>query len=345
MPPLDELPSEQSSAPRVSGEADQLIEGIETHAIFQLDLDGRIRSWPSPAQSLYGYDSGMIVGESLSELFADVDSLDQSLDELLGEASEAAVEGEHWHERADGTIFWASYSISPLRDDGFIVISQDTTAKKQYEQMLERQNDRLKEFTDILAHDLRNPLNIIQMRLEQARANEGEDPLEAISETTDRMERLVEDLLRVARQGNVVTDPESVEMASVIETAWEGTGGMAEGAMLEADDIPNVSGDPDRLCELFENVFLNAIEHGGENVTVTVGPLDSGFYIEDTGPGIPPEHLPNVFNHGFTTAEDGSGYGLSIVRTIASAHGWDVSATKGSAGGARFEFTGMEFVT
>jgi signal transduction histidine kinase len=80
------------------------------------------------------------------------------------------------------------------------------------------------------------------------------------------------------------------------------------------------------------------------NVTIRVGPLGEGFYIEDDGPGIPDEMRETVFDHGVTTATDGNGYGLSIVRTIANAHGWDIVATEAASGGARFEITGLEFL-
>jgi signal transduction histidine kinase len=207
--------------------------------------------------------------------------------------------------------------------------------------MLERQNDRLKEFTDILAHDLRNPLAVIEGNLELYRESGRESHIEKIGETTDRMARLVDDLLRVARQGEVVTDPERTLLQAVIETAWEGTA-AGTNATLRSAAVPPMSADPDRLCELVENLFRNAVEHGGDDVTVRVGPLETGFFVEDDGPGIPADLQDDVFDHGFTTSSDGSGYGLSVVRTIANAHGWDVVVTDAPSGGARFEITGVD---
>jgi signal transduction histidine kinase len=102
--------------------------------------------------------------------------------------------------------------------------------------------------------------------------------------------------------------------------------------------------DSDRLCQMFENLLRNAVEHGGESVAVRVGPLENGFYVADDGPGISDENKPKVFDHGFSTDATGTGFGLSLVRTIVGAHGWDVAVTDGEAGGARFEITGIEFV-
>nr|WP_079991684.1 ATP-binding protein [Halobaculum gomorrense] len=74
-----------------------------------------------------------------------------------------------------------------------------------------------------------------------------------------------------------------------------------------------------------------------------VGVLDDGFYIEDDGPGIPENKREDVFDAGYSTAEDGAGFGLSIVKHVAEAHGWEIQVTDGSEGGARFEITGIEF--
>lgn len=183
-----------------------------------------------------------MVGHSLRELFADdgMAEFDIDTDEdeshpdvaaILREAAVDTIEDEQWHQRADGSVFWATMTISPLEEAaGYAVVSRDTTAKKQYERMLEHQNDRLKEFTNILAHDLRNPLNVIDGRLDLYKETGDPEHIESIEATTDRMERLVDDLLRVAWQGDIVTDPEPTDISDVIATAWEGTGGAAAGA-------------------------------------------------------------------------------------------------------------------
>jgi nitrogen fixation/metabolism regulation signal transduction histidine kinase len=79
----------------------------------------------------------------------------------------------------------------------------------------------------------------------------------------------------------------------------------------------------------------------GSGVTVRVGGLDDGFYVEDDGPGIPDADRDSVFEAGYSTAEESSGFGLTIVQQIAAAHGWTVRATDAAGGGARFEFTGV----
>jgi signal transduction histidine kinase len=115
--------------------------------------------------------------------------------------------------------------------------------------------------------------------------------------------------------------------------------------LVHDDELASVEikADDDRLRQLLENLLRNAIEHGGRDVTVTVGTLDNGMYIEDTGPGIPEEQREDVFAAGYSSGENGTGFGLSIVKQIVNAHGWNVTVTESADGGARFEITGVEF--
>jgi len=328
--------------------SDEVIRGIRSHAVFVLDPDGIVSAWSASARALYGHEAPNVEGSHVRVLFAEEQSgeSDPVTAETFADASDRTVEIEGWHERADGSVFWATLTLSPLGDEqsrGFTAISQDTTEIKEYERMLERQNDRLKEFTDIIAHDLQTPLQIIDGRLTLYHETGNDEHIESIDETVDRMARLVDDLLRGARRGDVLTDPGPADLEPIVESAWDGAT-HASDATLRYEGVPSVSTDPDRLHELFENLFCNAVEHGGKDVTVHVAPLETGFYVEDDGPGIPAGIRDQVFDHGVTTSEDGNGYGLSIVRTIANAHGWDVSVTESDDGGARFSVTGIEFV-
>jgi PAS domain S-box-containing protein len=323
----------------------RLLEGIADHALFMLDPEGCISIWPEVAENFYGYETEDAVGQRLDLLFAEEHGTPPSVTELLAEAKQGATNTESWHERADGSVFWASCTLSPLSNgdfEGYAVVTQDTTTRKQYERMLERQNDRLKEFTDILSHDLQTPLSVIDGRLDLYRETGDGEHLSAIETTTDRMERLVEDLLRVARQGQVVENPEPTTIDSVLEIAREGA--LPATATLDYEQVSPVMADSSRLVQVFENLLRNSTEHGGEAVTVRVGPLKDGFYVEDDGPGIPEADRERVFDHGYTTRQDGTGYGLSVVRSIVGAHGWDVVVTDADDGGARFEITGIEFV-
>lgn len=322
-----------------------MVEGAAGHALFTLDPQGYICVWPAVAESLYGYESADIDGQQLDHLFADDRGTQPPLSGLLPEAKGGIVDLEGWHERADGSVFWASCTLSPLTADefvGYVVVSRDRTSHKQYTRMLERQNDRLEEFTNTLSHDIRSPLSVVSGRLSLYRETGDEEHLDAIEETTDRVGRLVENLRRVARQGEVVEQPQPIDIDTLLETAREGT--LPSTADLEYVTVPTVMGNKVRLVQLFENILRNSAEHGGADVTVRVGPLNSGFFIEDDGPGIPDADHKRAFDHGYSTRSEGTGYGLSVVRSIVDAHGWEIDATNATDGGARFEITGVEFV-
>jgi signal transduction histidine kinase len=79
-------------------------------------------------------------------------------------------------------------------------------------------------------------------------------------------------------------------------------------------------------------------------VTLTIGDTADGFYVEDDGPGIPEKERQEVFEVGVSTSEEGTGFGLSIVREVVAAHGWEITVTEGREGGARFDITGIESI-
>ena len=207
------------------------------------------------------------------------------------------------------------------------------------ERELERRNERLDQFARIVSHDLRNPLNVIDGHVELAAV--AEPHRSSITRSIDRIRTLVEDVLELARQGRVVSDPEAVDLARVARRAWASVE-TEEATLSVATAAHRVLADDARLQRLFENLIRNAVEHGGPGVTVTVGATDDGFYVEDDGPGIPDDALETVFEAGYTTADDGTGIGLAIVAEIAEAHGWSVSAASGRDGGARFAVSGVQ---
>ena len=206
---------------------------------------------------------------------------------------------------------------------------------------LERQNKRLDEFTRIVSHDLKNPLHSLTLALDQAEMTGDPEDFERCWRAIDRMDELIDDLLKLARHGETVVEPEAVDLSSMSITAWESID--IERATLEIETDTAILADANRLEELLVNLFENAIIHGGKDVTVGVGDLPEGFYVEDDGPGIPADSRDDVFNAGYTTTDGGTGFGLSIVSTIAEAHGWEVSVTDSLSGGARFEITEVEF--
>jgi PAS domain S-box-containing protein len=218
---------------------------------------------------------------------------------------------------------------------------------RSYAAELERQNDRLEEFASVVSHDLRGPLNVVSGRIELAREEREEtENLDTAIEALDRMDDIIEHTLALARQGQAVGETEPVALSTVAEESWNvaDTGD----ARLVVDGGCELRADPDRFRQLLENLFRNAVEHAGDDVTVTVGALErdgaaqsGAFYVEDDGPGIPESERETVFDAGYTT-DSGTGFGLAIVAEIVDAHQADVEVVESATGGARFEFTGFD---
>jgi len=239
----------------------------------------------------------------------------------------------------DSARFWQTKLAPVVVDDAvtrLVGITRNVTDRVERERQLRQQNERLDEFASVISHDLRNPLNVAQGRatlLAEQTENEHLDPL---IRTLDRMEAIVEDTLTLARQGNTIGDTTSINLTDLVGKCWSNV--ETEDATIEIAAETTFEGDPDRLQHVFENLFRNAVEHGGAAVTVRVGTEnDETIYIEDDGPGIPVDKRSEVLEAGHSSARGGTGFGLTIVKRIVEAHGWGLSITEGTDGGARFE--------
>lgn len=213
----------------------------------------------------------------------------------------------------------------------------DVTSYADQRERLEAENSRLERFARTVSHDLRNPLEVAQSRLVAARETGDAVHFEKVDAAHTRIRELIEDVLTLAKSGATISDTEPVEIAEIAREAWASVD--ADAATLSVDDkLGAVSADPERLRTVFENLFRNAITHGGPAITVSVDALDGGFAVADTGPGVPADNRDAVFEAGVSTGDGTTGLGLSIVSEIATAHGWEVSLTESPAGGAQFEF-------
>ncbi|ELZ44821.1 multi-sensor signal transduction histidine kinase [Halorubrum californiense DSM 19288] len=225
-----------------------------------------------------------------------------------------------------------------------LLVSHAATAldRLDRERELQRQNERLDQFASVVSHDLRNPLNVARGRLELAAEDCSSPHLDPVEEAHERMERLIDDLLLFAKMGSETLSVASVDLATLAADCWDPFSTATATLDVECDHA--VRADRARLRQLLENLFTNALDHGGDDVSVTVGELPQGFYVADDGPGIPPGDRDDVFTAGYTSGDDGTGFGLSIVSQIADAHGWDVAMTESASGGSRFEIRGVDVV-
>ncbi|WP_226480503.1 PAS domain S-box protein [Natrinema amylolyticum] len=201
---------------------------------------------------------------------------------------------------------------------------------------LERQNDRLDAFASTVSHDLRTPLTLAAGHLENLEPQldaEGERYREEIEWAVDRMDDLIENVLALARSGQRLTETEPVDLDGVVDRAHRAVD--PELTVVRERALPTVEADEERLLVLFENVFRNARNHVGTDVRITVEPTDDGFAIGDDGPGIPSREREKILESGYSTAAEGTGFGLAIVSEVVEAHGWSITVGESEAGGLR----------
>jgi len=294
-----------------------------------------------------GYSKDEAVGRNCRFLQGEQtsDAPVEQIREAIAANEEVSVELRNY--RKDGTEFWNQVKIAPVFDGSgtlthFAGYQQDITERVIDKQQLEAQNERLDRLAAVISHDLRNPLSAAQVQADLAKQTGETEPFEALHEAHDRMEQMIDELLTMARARENVEESESVSLTNLVQRAWETA--ETPGAELTVD-LPwgfELDANPDLLCNVLENLFRNAADHNDPPLTVTVGTLGDenspvGFYVEDDGTGIPASSRDRIFEYGYTTDDDGTGFGLSIVEEFVEAHGWELSVTEGTDGGARFD--------
>ena len=318
-----------------------LAENFPNGGVFYVDDDFRYQIVSGSGFDPLDIDPDDIVGHTVSE----VEQFSAELAETVEAIHEATLAGQSERVEAsyEGRVF--EIRTAPVREDGDVVaglhIAQDITERREREEELQRQNERLNEFASVVSHDLRNPLNVVQGRLELARTEHDSDELVEAESALERCQALVDDLLSLAREGAVAAETDAVSLEETAEQCWESV--ETGDATLNVDADQAVMADRSRLKQLLENLIRNAIDHAGSDVTVKIGRLADGFYVADDGPGIGADDREEVFESAYSTVPDNTGFGLAIVSEIANAHGWDVTVTESASAGARFEITGVQF--
>lgn len=212
----------------------------------------------------------------------------------------------------------------------------NTKKRKEDRKQLQKQNQRLEEFTSVVSHDLQNPLSIAKGYVDLAMEAEDVGHLGEASDAIHRMETMIDELLTLARQGESIGETTTIAVVDVVDDAWNGIDTKeAELVTDGVESIPEQEADVSRLQEVFENLFKNAIDHAGEDVTITVRDIDEGIAIGDDGNGIPDDEIDQIFDRGYTGG-NGTGFGLAIVEEIVNAHDWSIKVGESDMGGAEF---------
>lgn len=321
-----------------------LLDGFD-YPVFLLDRDGVVQYANPACADLFGTaDSpGMHVREVLADFPA--------VCEVVTDRRTDTVEAE-----TDGDIRYLDVCVRTSPEGGRLVSIRDVTEQRsqlrtQSEELadLEAENERLDQFASVISHDLRNPLDVAKGRTNAVKEMLDDPELEGhlggVQDAHDRMQEIISDVLTLARNGQNIGETAFVPLETAAADAWSHVD--TADATLTVETQLVVDADPDRLHQLLENLFRNAIQHAGEDVSVQVTELPGGdgFAVSDDGPGIPPEDRDRLLKTGETGDSGGTGLGLAIVSTIADAHGWSFTVTSSESGGARFEFSGVQIAT
>jgi PAS domain S-box-containing protein len=311
-------------------------------AFYAFDGNGAFLRWNHRFVEVTGYTDDEVETMVPTDFIAPPDRqrVAEAIAEVFTEDHPVSVEARF--ETKDGEWIPYEFTGAQLKDDdgetlGLVGIGRDISELKERERELERKNEQLEEFASIVSHDLKNPLTVAKGNAELARETGDLDRLDDVETALNLMSNLVDDVLDLARKGQVVDDPEPVDIRGLVD----------EIASLSSLDVETegldgavVAADRTRLSELLSNLLENAANHALG--PVTIGLEGDVLYVADRGPGIPPEERDRVFTPGHSSDPNGTGFGLAIARNIADAHGWEVSVTESAYGGSRFEFTGLD---
>jgi PAS domain S-box-containing protein len=330
-----------------------LVEGVADYALYMLDPNGIVTSWNIGAQRIKGYSPEEILGRHFSSFYTEVDRANGKPARALRIAEEQGrYEEEGWRVRKDGTFFWASVVIDPIREGeklvGFAKITRDITERREAElklaqmqaQLAESQKlDALGQLTGGVAHDFNNLLMIISGSVHTLKKGIEDDPrrqraLVAIEAATRRGATLTSQLLTFARRQSV--NPEPINVAERIDAVRDVLDTGVGGAVALQFDVDRgawpVIVDVAELETALVNLVINARDAmpGGGVITIATRnqTLDeetrAGDYVEisveDTGVGIAPDVMSRIFDPFFTTKPVGKGTGLGLSQVHGFAH-------------------------
>ena len=331
-----------------------LVNGVTDYALYMLDPTGVITNWNVGGQRIKGYRPEEIIGQHFSRFYTNSDQAAGRPARALRLALEnGRYEEEGWRVRKDGTYFWASVVIDPIRDEenrlvGFAKITRDITERRQAQQEMEQLQlklaqsqklDALGQLTGGVAHDFNNLLMIITGGLNALKKVAEGDPkalraVRAIETASQRGAALTSQLLSFARRQSV--NPQTIDVRerifSMREVLDTGLGSAVE-LQIEVDDgIWPITADSAELETALVNLVINArdaMPRGG-TVTVQAGNVfvDDGvtrgdfvaIRVKDAGVGIPDDVVAKIFDPFFTTKPIGKGTGLGLSQVHGFVH-------------------------
>jgi PAS domain S-box-containing protein len=330
-----------------------LVENVADYALYMLDPRGFVTSWNIGGQRIKGYLPSEILGQHFSRFYTETDRANgKPARALMIAEQQGRYEEEGWRVRKDGTFFWASVIIDPIRENGRLVgfakITRDITERREAQLRLEQMQkqlaesqklDALGQLTGGVAHDFNNMLMVISGSLHFLKKSAGNDAkvlraISAIETASKRGAALTNQLLTFARRQSV--NPQPIDLAERIEAVREvletGVGGAVTLAFDIAKDVWPVTVDISEFETAMVNLVINArdampaggtIRISARNVTLADQPNVGdhvAIAVADSGTGIAPDVLSKIFDPFFTTKPVGKGTGLGLSQVHGFAH-------------------------
>jgi PAS domain S-box-containing protein len=331
-----------------------LVSGVTDYALYMLDPTGIVTNWNAGGQRIKGYLPEEIIGKHFSAFYSTADQAAGRPARALKLALEhGRYEEEGWRVRKDGTFFWASVVIDPIRDDenrliGFAKITRDISERRESQQNLEKiqrqlaesqKLDALGQLTGGVAHDFNNLLMVVTGSLHVLKKIAADDPkslraVEAIEAASHRGAALTRQLLSFARRQSV--NPQTIDLKERIHSIRDvldtGLGSAVDLRVDVDEDIWPIMVDAAEFETALVNLVINARDAMPQGGSVTVQArnvfIDDGarkgdhvaIKVRDTGVGIPPDVVAKIFDPFFTTKPIGKGTGLGLSQVHGFAH-------------------------
>ncbi|MDQ0126529.1 two-component system CheB/CheR fusion protein [Pseudomonas lini] len=341
-------------------------ESTRDYAIITLDEQGIITSWNKGAELIFGYGKAEAEGAYYDFIFSIEDrAAGVPENELSSARTHGRSEDERWHLRKDGSRFFCSGEVTLLKGEnlkGYVKIARDLTGHKrqheeQSQQLAETRNTNyLKdEFFAVMSHELKHPLNLIQLNAELLRRlpvtkslAPAAKAVNTICDAVNSQARIIDDLLDVARvrTGKLKLQPVAVDLISVlrdIHTVVLNERHDLTVELLAPAEPLFVQADPTRLEQIIWNLVNNALKFTPPKGCVQLIASQVGnmarLDVKDDGAGIAPENLDHVFDlfgqaeqQHATHHREGLGIGLSLARQLTEAQRGTVEVSSGGVG-------------
>ncbi|WP_051003109.1 MULTISPECIES: PAS domain S-box protein [Bradyrhizobium] len=324
-----------------------LVSNVTDYALYMLTPAGIIANWNAGGERIKGYSPGEIIGQSFSRFYTPADRAAGKPARALKIAEETGhYEEEGWRVRKDGSFFWASVVIDPIRDTdgclvGFAKITRDISERRDAQQKLEQvqrqlaesqKMDAIGQLTGGVAHDFNNLLMIISGNLHRIKrevtSERSKLALSAIETASERAASLTRQLLTFARRQSV--NPQTINVAdriaAVREVLTSALGGAIKLNMEIRADLWPIFVDPTEFETALINLVVNARDAmaGGGTLTIAARNVPEAAQVvvsvTDTGEGIPDDVMNRVFDPFFTTKPVGKGTGLGLSQVHGFAH-------------------------